>query len=120
MFDTGFLSTSNNGADDSFIAALSSGISQGLQKIGSEVLPNWAASQLKVQQTSQLDAPTLNAEALPPRAESVTPTQQVSVTPTATPTLWDTVQKNYNISSGAVLMAGIGIIGLVVVLKVMR
>lgn len=56
-----------SGGNDGFFSSISEGISEGISKIGSDVLPVWAANQLKVQSNDQLAAPTFNPGAAPPR-----------------------------------------------------
>jgi hypothetical protein len=115
MFETGIVATNTGAADNGFISNILGSFQTGLQKIGSDILPNWAASQLGVQQTPILDNPTLNQSALAPRADGTTDT-----TAKITPTLWDQITKQTNVSSGAVVMIGVVLIGLAFAVKIIR
>ena len=49
--------------DNSFISRIQSGFSSGVAKIGSDVLPNWAAKQISGESSDQLAQPTFDSSA---------------------------------------------------------
>ena len=46
--------------DNNFFAKIQSGFSSGLERIGTDVLPNWAANQIKTESKDQLAQPTFD------------------------------------------------------------
>lgn len=120
MFDTGIVSTTtgDGASSNGFISMIEGAFGAGLNKVATEVLPNWTAQQLGVQQNPILDNPVINTATAPPRADSIA--QPAAAPAEIKPVLWDTVQKNYNVSSGAVLAAGAVLLGLVIFLKIAR
>ncbi|MGD9158996.1 MAG: hypothetical protein PVG39_11360 [Desulfobacteraceae bacterium] len=115
MFNTGIVqpTTGDQSSSNGFISSIAGAFQAGIEKIGSDVLPNWTAQQLGVQMNPVLDNPTITPSTQAVRADAVDEKQ-------VTPALWDTVQKNLNVSSGAVLMIGVVLLGAVVAIKILR
>ena len=58
----------NGSGGNGFWSNVSSGLGEGLGKIGGQILPIWAAKELKIQSSDQLNQSTFDQNALPPGA----------------------------------------------------
>jgi len=64
------LTTANGGGGfGGFWSGLGSGVATGISRLAADVLPNWAAKELKVQKTDQLAQPTMFWGAAPTRID---------------------------------------------------
>jgi hypothetical protein len=102
------------GAGSEFFNSLTTGLSQGIQTIGSELLPTWTAQQLDVQSEDQLDQSTFEPKWAPPKAGGynyTTIADQEGGEPKTDKTLLDTYQENLvNMSTSTALILGIGLV----------
>jgi hypothetical protein len=112
-----FAPTNNKGLIDAgsdFFNSLTSGLSQGIQTIGSELLPRWTAQQLDVQSKDQLDQATFEPIWAPPRAggyDYTTMADQDGGEPKTEKSLWDTYQENLvNMNTSTAVILGLGLV----------
>jgi len=97
-----------------FFGTIATGFETGLSRIGSDVLPNWAAHQLGLQTEDQLKDPLFQEEYAPPRLDA----PQYARAPGAG--LFDQVLFNVGtiqVTGGAIVLMGAVFIGSVVILK---
>lgn len=59
--------TSDAGGGDGFFSSIASSVGEGISRIGSDILPVWAANQLGVQQNDQLSQNTFTPDPNQPR-----------------------------------------------------
>lgn len=98
--DSGTIAGSTREASDGFFSSIVSSINEGVNRVATEVLPNWAGQQLLDQKNDLLYQPT----------NYVTPAAQTTTqTTTAQPVLFDFNKIGTQITAGSLL--AIGLIG---------
>lgn len=98
--NSGTIAGSTRGTSD-FFASITSSIAGGIERIGTEVLPNWAGQQLLDQKSDLLYQPTNYVQP--------TATETTTQTPDAKPVLFDINKIGTQITAGSLL--AIGLIG---------
>jgi len=96
--------SATSGGTDGWFSEILSGISAGVSKVASEVLPVWAANELNVQSTDQIYRNMYDWDYSPPRVDSKTGVQSPS-------------KFISNMTTTDLLMWGALIVGGVIVLK---
>ena len=99
---------SGGGIFDGFISEISTGLGKAIGTFSSEVLPVFAASRLGLQQTNQLNQDTINTAYLPKKATQTV--QGPAIQPAAT----------LNFGASDYLYLGLGVVGLIIVIKLIR
>lgn len=100
--DSGTIAGSTRGTSD-FFASVFSSLEGGIERISSEVLPNWAGQQLLDQKSDLLYQPTNYV------AGRVDPATATTQTPDTKPVLFDINKIGTQITAGSIL--AIGLIG---------
>lgn len=97
-----------SGGDNSFFANISEGLTSGVSKIGSTVLPNWVSKQVTGQTIDKLENVTYDQNKAPPRLD---------------PNLSTTAQAGELVKRSPIpvmLLIGAGIIGTIILIKVAK
>lgn len=105
---------SRKASNSGFWGSISESVSQGAQTLFTQVVPVWAAKELRVQQNDQLSDPLFNQNTAPPRINDGLITTGGSVQsgqPVRTGLLFD----NINVSGAAILGLAIAVVAVVVV-----
>lgn len=122
MFETGGMNVTTAGSSQNgFIATLGDAWDKTVDKVATEILPNWVEKTLNDQLgISHLDQPTYNQQAAPPRQDlaennTIATAQKQGLLHQAM-----SLVDNVNIGSGAVLAVGVLILGAVVAVKLYK
>lgn len=98
----------SRGADNGFFGSILGSVESGAQKVFNDILPVWAAKELDVQQSDQLNESLYNQEFAPPTLQN-TPSTTESTTPQKTGFLFDNINVSGTALLGVAVAAVVGI-----------
>jgi len=98
----------NGSGGNGFWSNVSSGLGEGIGKIGGQLLPIWAAKELEIQSVDQLNDTTFNNDFLPPSARLDDQRRTTGDSPTQKPddTLFGFDKTAMMIVAGGLVLAG--------------
>ena len=88
---------SSNQGSDGFFSKIGDAFSEGLQRIGADILPVWAAEELR-RRTEPRDRPTFDADPAPPRNDD-------GMRTTSGPAVTGTVANAFGFGTGALTIS---------------